>query len=69
MLELLKTVTRKQTDLQAGAAVAQVSQKGKRLSEFCLLASVMKETEADSSVTNIMFDSFVHHTKAYICRQ
>jgi len=69
VLELLKTVTRKQTDLQAGAAVAQVCQKGKRLSDFCQLASVMKDKEADSSVRNIMFDSFGHHTKTYSGRQ
>ena len=69
MLQLLKTATRKQTDLQAGAAVAQVSQKGKRISDFSQLASVMKDKEADCSVRNIMIDSFGHHTKTYFGRQ
>ena len=69
MLELLKTVTRKLTDLQAGAAGAQVSQKGKRLSDFSQLASIMKDKEADCSVRNIMIDSFGHHAKTYFARQ
>ena len=54
MLEWRKTATTKQTDLQIGA---QLSQKGKRLSEVCHLACVLKVKEADSSMRNSMCDS------------
>ena len=55
----LKTATREGTDLQIGAARAQVNQKGKRLPGFCQLASVLKVKGAEASVRYIIFDSYV----------